>query len=361
MKRLETLELYRCNGFPAEHPIFYPWELADPITLLGGSLAPRLTNIILSGVHIDWTRSMAPLSNLNTLELAYHSPDVRPSLSEFTEILSASSNLTSLTVIASVSSPPSEDPQNRDCLALRDGSVPRVPLPLLNTLEIGYQRPADAFTLFHFIDAPHVTNLSLQDTSRPSQCETTGGSSILRSIANPSSRLFPRLEVFSLDTVQTTAEAFAVFLDSYPGIHTLKLEHISRDILSVLASPSLSSTSKPPCPALKELSLRLMPGTGIGTVAKARAVAGMRLEALSIYFGDEISEQELALAQCHSNEVKIFGKSAEDSEDGSMDWEEEDPYAPGGLSPIHVSVILLLIYHHFEGTFNDPEFDAMFN
>jgi hypothetical protein len=266
---------------------------------------------------------------------------VRPSVFEFIKILRASPNLTSLTVTASGPSPSSTDVQENECFPFPCHGVPRVHLPFLNTLGIGYQQPEDAFSLLYLVHAPHIVNLSLKDTSRPSESETAGGSSILTSIADHSSRLFPRLELFSLDSVKTTAEAFAAYLDAYPGIHTLKLGHVSRDVLSVLSSPSPSTPSRLPCPALRELSLQLMPGLGVGAVAKARAAAGMRLDALSIHFGDKISDQELALAQCHSKEVKFFGQSAEDSDDESMDWgENDDPYAPGGLFLFTLWVIL---------------------
>ncbi|KAI6099273.1 hypothetical protein EDD17DRAFT_1085033 [Pisolithus thermaeus] len=48
----------------------------DQLTLFNGS-APRLRNVSLWGVHVDWTESRLHSPNLVELELAYHTPGSR--------------------------------------------------------------------------------------------------------------------------------------------------------------------------------------------------------------------------------------------------------------------------------------------
>ncbi|KAF8581893.1 hypothetical protein K439DRAFT_1513061 [Ramaria rubella] len=340
MENLETLELYRCNEFSAELPVFHPIALAGPIPLLGGSVAPKLMTVVLSGVHVDWNRSKAPLSNLKTLELAYHSDDVRPSLFDFADILESSPDLLTLSVIDS--GPSLAEIRDGDCSLLLDG-VHRIRLRLLETFKMGYNQPISALTLLHLTDAPFITDLTIKDTSRPSDDETDGGSLVLMSLASTHAKPFPRLTSLSLDTVKTTPQAFAELLRSCDGIQSLKLDHVSNEVLPILAQPYSSPENRPPCPALRQLTLCAMPGLGAGIIARARDAAGMALDSLSISFRDVINDAELELAKNHVKVVTVVSQPLDEDEDYVMDWgENEDPYAPGGI-------------------FNDPEFDAMFS
>ncbi|KAF8528416.1 hypothetical protein BU17DRAFT_80757 [Hysterangium stoloniferum] len=230
MKWLKTVELYRCNEYVDEHPRFYPSERAAPIPLLGGSVAPMLTRVCLAGVHVNWVRSLSPLRGLKTLELSYHSSDVRPSLIEFTAILRSSPELMSLSIIGS--------------------------------------GPISAQKINSKPDNRPASNLSVI-------CQL---SSILSSINHTDAGLcFGNMP-------------FVLALPDFP----------SRGLL---------------CPALKDLSLRLIPGLVSGSIAKARDAAGLRLDTLSVYFADTISlgEHELRLARDHSNVVTIFGEEEKEA------------------------------------------------
>ncbi|KAH8104604.1 hypothetical protein BXZ70DRAFT_888084 [Cristinia sonorae] len=58
---------------------------------------PRLKQVALWGVHVDWEKSLF-LKNLAVLELAYHEPELSPSFKSFARILRSSPNLVTLTI-----------------------------------------------------------------------------------------------------------------------------------------------------------------------------------------------------------------------------------------------------------------------
>lgn len=63
-------------------------ELSDHLTLFSGS-APRLQNISLCGVHVDWSQSWLRSPCLVELQLAYHLEDFRPHWPTFFAMLRA--------------------------------------------------------------------------------------------------------------------------------------------------------------------------------------------------------------------------------------------------------------------------------
>jgi len=94
---LETLSLNRCNtyaGLPGTTP-----DSATPIELFGGNAClPKLQHVVLSEVHIDY--SCSGFKDLISLNLRHQSHGVSPSLQELRQILSASQELNSLSLVA---------------------------------------------------------------------------------------------------------------------------------------------------------------------------------------------------------------------------------------------------------------------
>lgn len=331
MVALETLELYRCNEYAAEYPRFSPMALADPIPLLGGYSPPKLTRVILAGVHVDWTNSKDAFSDLKYLELTYHSKDVRPSLTDFTDILERSPNLEELTIIGSgpvsapVTFPPTivASPEN-ECVLLRD--VTPLSLSRVRTIKIGYYEPQDALLLLQLVDAPGTTDLVIKDIYGPSENSVAAGNSILYTLAHPEAKLFPSLTSLSLEGMRAIQEAITACFLNFKEIQTLSLDSVSQEFLPVLSE--LHPDGKLLCPELKRLSLRLLPNEGVGHLAEVRAKAGIPLESLMVYYRDSIRDEDIQLARRHSD-VGLFGQAEEDEINLG---DPEDPYALGGES-----------------------------
>ena len=78
---------------------FVPPPLIGPMTLFGqGASLPKLHDLSLSGVHVDWDDILASYRNLCKLELKNLAFDVAPSFKQFAEMLSSSPRLEYLDV-----------------------------------------------------------------------------------------------------------------------------------------------------------------------------------------------------------------------------------------------------------------------
>jgi len=148
---LETLSLNRCNayaGLPGTTP-----DSATPIELFGGNAClPKLRHIVLSGVHIDY--SCSGFKDLISLDLRHQSHGVSPSLQELRQILSASPELNSLSLVAL--SPPC--PRGFEEL---DGAP--ATMSHLKELTLGWWNVEDAAELLEVFRVTAVEELSLED------------------------------------------------------------------------------------------------------------------------------------------------------------------------------------------------------
>ncbi|KAI0828495.1 hypothetical protein BC628DRAFT_1316079 [Trametes gibbosa] len=232
---LETLVFMRCNEFVSYNSHFTPFERKDcahlPFKGLIDSrdpaqapLLPRLRQLTLSGVHLDWSflPSLLPSfpssaeSGLQHLALSYHSPDVRPTEAEFKEIMHASPNLQTLTVRVS---------GLQDSGISEASSTHPVALPRLTTLELGYDDVHAVTKLFGVIDTRAITELILEDASSPMQEEPLDAEPLLRACNNArhDHPLFPRAQSVTLRRVEASAEAFESFFHALPKLRRLTI------------------------------------------------------------------------------------------------------------------------------------------
>ncbi|KAI6099271.1 hypothetical protein EV401DRAFT_1894952 [Pisolithus croceorrhizus] len=84
--QLQVLRLYHHEEPDGDITTFPKSEFSDHLTLFSGC-APRLQNVSLWSVHVDWTQSCLHSPNLVELELAYHTPSVRPNWLTFSAML----------------------------------------------------------------------------------------------------------------------------------------------------------------------------------------------------------------------------------------------------------------------------------
>lgn len=405
MRKLNILELYRCNEYVAEYPRFYPPRYAKPVALPLNH-AP-LRRIILAGVHIDWDHycKSEALRHLNTLDISYHSQDTRPSLDAFIRTLRASPDLKSLSVIGSgplvLQSNPTygitHSESASEGIVISDNPqcvLSKSPLPLsfrhLSVLKVGFYQINDAILIlsliFNMSFSGTLTDLTLKDLSQPSETNPVPGSTLLtfltslcdrrhildrtvweselpqrrsgapsREISSP---FLTTLRHLTLECIKATEKAFTGLLNISPTLETLALDGVSSCILLALCPLTMphtarsNETNRPdcysplPCSSLKTLSLRFLdlPKERIisyTALAKSRAAAGVPLGRLVV------DRRDLTLGFGEKDVMAAKEYVIEDveiigSEDEPCDGaEEEDPYAPGGA-------------------FNDPEFDALF-
>ena len=151
LSSLETLSLNRCNayaGLPGTTP-----DSLTPTELFGGNAhLPKLRHVVLSGVYIDY--SCSGFNDLISLDLRHQSHGVSPSLQDLRQILSASPELTSLSLVALSPSCPN---------LLEELSVTPIVMSHLKELTLGWWNIGDTVELLGALRIPAVEDLSLED------------------------------------------------------------------------------------------------------------------------------------------------------------------------------------------------------
>ncbi|KAG2359171.1 hypothetical protein BDR07DRAFT_1378853 [Suillus spraguei] len=234
---------------------------------------PKLRNISLYGVHLDWTafhlstllsatpnQLLTPARHcIQSLELSHHSGEVRPTFDEFLGILKACPHLQRLVLRTSGPLP---------------GRPPcQVSLPQLQYLHYEFPLvgdPADLFSGFH---APNLIKLSIgksftckkldgddEDDEDDDDDDDEDGpaNSLLRYCATH--HPFPKLQELSLNGVVAPADAFRLFMASIPTILHLSLLGTPKAIraLTPIQDP-LTGSRGVPCPVLE--SIQIFPKT----------------------------------------------------------------------------------------------------
>ena len=148
---LETLSLNRCNAYAG-----LPGTMHDsftPIELFGGNAyLPKLRHVVLSGVHIDY--SCSGFKDLFSLDLRHQSHDVSPTLQELRQILAASPELNSLSLVAL--SPPCPH-------GLEETEDAPITMFHLKNLTLGWWNVGDTIELLGAFRIPAVEQLFLED------------------------------------------------------------------------------------------------------------------------------------------------------------------------------------------------------
>jgi hypothetical protein len=410
---LESLTLMRCNDFISYSSTFEPRELKGPafLTLPDSDntrpLLPRLQNLTLRGVHVDWSGLASILARnanprLSTLEISSHSLDVRPTVPEFHHILAACPTLTKLVINGSGPFIP-EDDENATA------GLDRVSLSSLRELSIGYRSAYESQVIFELFDAPNVRTLTLEDATHPSEPEAVNADGLLTYIATgefpaeidydyivvctPSEGLHSQLTVDKEDSIhqrssstmessrpRSTSHAAFPLLESknvkscprplhalfaaLPQLHHLELDGMSmQDVRALLPHRELNRldayTYVCPCPRLQYLCIKDFDDLQVqdfafllgGLAVQRLKQGGCGLKEVNVYVGGVVrDEQEMTVEHviCLSQvgtTIKIITEIPRE--------EEEDDEDDGGME---------CSYDPFKrgGAFNDPVFDAQY-
>ena len=394
--QLQALSLMRCNDYVSFSRRFQPRHLRDlgflaPYTTKSRkNLLPRLKHLSLRGVHVDWD-SLSDLlldSSLSTLELASHPKDVRPSMSQFHKLLSSTPSLRSLSVIGTGPEGPGSEEDSAH-------NYESIHLPHLNKVTMGYRTETGARSLFHFLDAPNATSLTLEDTSYPADPSDVNAGPILnylgtkqcdgndhaldttqqppeagekrrkRSICEyhsesstpkSSPSVFPRLQEVTLRNIKSTFHPLASFIRSLSNVTHLELVNTSMLAVQALVPYATPAAISCPCPKLSSLFIKDSELRAqdldfiVCKLSHSRQSMGAReLDQLDIHVdASRVADAHLiaaAAAASPDSKVNIISDSeseSDSSDDDTSFFDEEDEeaaYRPGGV-------------------FNDPEFDA---
>jgi hypothetical protein len=199
--KLESLTLMRCNEFACFRPDFQPSHLKDVsayIVPFGGSppsgrTLPSLRKLNLTGVHVEWLgiprvshpTASDPAGGLQTLQLSYHCPEVRPTAKQFLGILNGSPNLRRLIVNTSgpyIFDRPEEEAHVVDAeLDYLESHL--VTLERLEEIYYGYTSAYDVCKVLKAINAPNVQRLRLEDTTYLAALHEDNGGYLLTYLA----------------------------------------------------------------------------------------------------------------------------------------------------------------------------------
>jgi len=418
---LESLALMRCNDFVSYSPTFEPQEMKGPgfLTLSATvdsprTLLPRLQKLALRGVHVDWSGlasilSQGEHSGLSSLELSSHSVDVRPTISEFRQLLSTSPRLTKLVVNGS--GPRAVDENEEQLMS----GLSRISLPCLQAVTLGYRSAHEGQILFNLFDAPKVRALTLEDVTHPGDPEVVDAGRLLDYLAtgesctqddydfvvaySPSAGLYYQLEVWKEDSARRSPRAAAAgkedagsrgafpslesltfkrvkcafperlrsLFEALPNVQQLEMSGMTMGDLDALLPQAYDDlgpddTCPCPCPRLESLCIRgfeNLKAHDFAFLIRALALArvnqgGCGLRRVDIYLDDTVGgyvTEDIIHVSHVGTTVKIIRElqsvyDDSDSEDDEMDCDGDQG---GDSDPFDAG-----------GAFNDPVFDARY-
>jgi hypothetical protein len=426
---LESLSLMRCNDLISFSPQFQPQHLKEPAFLKRGdsethsdvewcpNMLPSLKYLSLRGVHVDWDTLGHSLSTsetgLTSLELAWHSHDVRPSSDQFHKLLSSSSGLRSL--ILSASGPSISE----DTVSVAHHDYVPAHLPHLENITVGYRTALEGRIALELIDAPNVKQLDLEDATYAGDPDVINAGPLLSYIgtrqfgeAHQTHRItasevpetlgyqaalvtekalsiscthvnkdaesrttFPLLERVTLRGVKSCSQPLRVFLGSLSHLQHLELIRMTMQAVHALL-PSVPVTHDDcwtstnttylncPCPQLCSLSIRSFQRLDIqdvdfivgGLAVERQRKGACQLREVDIHVDAAKMTTPYSRVESPNMTVNIINDSSDEDGDGDGDSEDDDDddyFEAGrdiGLDPFEPG-----------GAFNDPFFDAYYS
>ncbi|KAH8832990.1 hypothetical protein DL96DRAFT_1492799 [Flagelloscypha sp. PMI_526] len=251
---LETLRLARCNAYFAKKgQVFEPESLKAPLPLFGGATLPRLKQLSLSGVHVDW-QSLS-LTGLTSLELKFHAADIMPSVDAFSDLLAGcSSSLTSLNILG-------WGPQFYD----KTESLKPIVMPHVTKFHVGFLDVTYGSSLLSILEFPKLAYLYLEDLSPViSPEDRTDASAVLETLltsheaslgSHMSLASLTSLTLHGMITRLPVTQDFLSHLTSLVELNLFSLDNaIFRSLLPT--APAAPVGFDLPCPSVESISCR---------------------------------------------------------------------------------------------------------
>ncbi|KIJ10885.1 hypothetical protein PAXINDRAFT_138199 [Paxillus involutus ATCC 200175] len=324
--QLRTLRLYHCDD-EEEFASF-----AKHFTLFGGS-APSLKWLALSGVHVDWSQGwLASASNLVTLELAYHTEDVRPSWTAFTTILRGAPALE--TLILYLSGPSGDLAQwVIEPNPAHTGGDLNAPIQLLKLtdLDLALHSPTYASGLLRKLYIPALKGLTLHFAS-----EDGDYTEFVNHLVEPATTIDPlpahkqpRSLLSGLERLKISGLPCA-----YQGVRTLyseleslitldvSMSYLSDAFLDLLCNPRRISCTEHTFIQLPRLETLWVSGTSgdrIREVVRHRRAAGFPLKSIYVEESCDVDDDDVEWIE---DNVEIFGFFEGSDDEDVVDLED---------------------------------------
>ncbi|KAG6903132.1 hypothetical protein C0995_004679 [Termitomyces sp. Mi166 len=322
---LETLKL-RDEGDSEDDETFSPAELKEPFLIFNGN-APKLHDVTLWGVHLDWDRSLTLLSDLHDLGLAYHTEDVRPSFATFTQIIASSPNLRTLSLCQS-------GPRENDCEENNWGTD-IIEISSLKELTFSDHKNSYATVLLQKLSVPNVHSLELDFYDED---YTKFVKQLTLPMPKTNKSILAGLEHIKISGLPCNRASMESMLGQLAGLKTFTIkcfgeeeQEIFKQLFPVnmTAGGSTTQNRRIYCPNLHTLKSTGICGAEMRKFVEARSAAGVPIKQLKMSDEDVIDEAEIMWLRDHVEELNFFEESDEEfDEEEVVDeftlWDDDD-------------------------------------
>ncbi|KAG7443059.1 uncharacterized protein BT62DRAFT_347562 [Guyanagaster necrorhizus] len=315
---LEALQLYHYEDCE-DYDVFRPTEFREPLLLFQGNI-PKLKDLALWGVHIDWVASLSFLKDLRDVELAYHANDVRPSMETFACFVHASPELHTLSLCLSGPAGPSEQ-RGTDLISI----------PSLHDLVLAHHEPEYIQSLLPILFVPNVQHLALDFDSAD---YTEFVKVLLRPQAGQKKSLLEGLEHLKIGGLPCDRQCQAALLLQLGNLRSINLNAFGEeeeqffDALLDSAYGTKESGQKVLCPNLHTVTTTGISGKKMRSFVEARKRADAPISKVLMSERDDVEEKDKKWLSSHLEEFEFFEPS--DSE------EELDPLLEIGDDEIDI-------------------------
>ncbi|KAK7469178.1 hypothetical protein VKT23_003669 [Stygiomarasmius scandens] len=309
---LEMLQMYHYEECE-EYETFSPPELGTRFLLFNGN-APRLKDLALWGVHIDWDNSLSYLCGLRDLELAYHAHDVRPSFETFASMIHASPELHTLSLCLSGPAGTKED-----------WGTSQIEIPSLKELVLCHHEPQYIESLLPHFVIPNLVNLALE-------FDSADYTDFARMLSTPlpgrTKSILAGLEALKIAGLPSTRKAREQMMDQLVNLHSINLncsgdeEEFFDKLMEVKPTPSGTGQMVVYCPNLKNIATTGIDGKQMKRFVDVRKTAGAPITRVSMSEEDDVDQRELKWLREHLEELEFFEPS--DSEEEIVDVDFSD-------------------------------------
>ena len=332
---LENLELHYFDEELEPEPHFFPYPSHKTPFVLFGNSAPKLQDVSLYGVHIDWHNTTF-LKNLHSLELSYLSQDVRPSFDEFFSILRSSPGLRALDLCMSgpfgfphewpafLPPPPHDDhyhdPHVPAAFATQPDTLDEyMTLSRLHGLKLSYQSPEELAGFLNRVSMPslYTLEINLVDHEYTEFIQShliapprwQGGSSRESRLTN--------LKELKIVQLSCTPKAIAELYATLVNLETIDLDFNTLDepFWEVFIPTKIQGITTPAnqlLPALHTMKVKGSSGEVLRQVVEARIDVGLPLKKLFIDFRSEIDKEDDVWLRGKVDGVEYFELSDDD-------------------------------------------------
>ncbi|GLB38500.1 putative F-box-like [Lyophyllum shimeji] len=297
---LEVLELYHYEDCE-DYETFRPVEFREPFLPFQGN-APKLRDVALWGVHLDWDRSLSFLTGLRDLELTYHAKDVRPSYATFKQMITSSPEIRTLSLC--LSGPQEHNEETNDW-----GTEP-IEILSLKDLVLCYHEAQYAIALVQKLSVPNVHSLALD-------FDGEDYSEFVRQLTRPMPKvkksILAGLEHMKISGLPCDNQSIDMMFEQLGGLKTINLNCSGEEEEQLFRRLMKPPANKIYCPNLHTITTTGIDGAEMRAFIEARKAAGVPVKRVMMSDEDEVEEKDERWLREHLEELEFFEPS--DSEE----------------------------------------------